>query len=367
MMGSGMCRKIHAALVASAMVFQTPVAWAQLADVDPALHAAVEALVTSDPEVARDPELAELCRGIAEATIVDPRERSAVTGEVVALQREGVDLSTVIPKEVRDAAREKFTQVQGEMREKLEALQATNPERAREIELMMREGERCMLAFESGERYAPSAEMVAHANEMFSDWKEGMLAQGAPPDFVARAEFEFTTWTGGEHFGMPGHEFTGPGGPMPSVEQMQAMGMTAEQIQMAHTYAGGEFPQGGMMAGPMEGHSMMAPTGGWEAAYTTTGGWETSYTGGTMETFMHEMGGTYGSTEIKTETQINQTEQQQHFQQQQVQERTEFVNHVGHLVDNDNNPATPDMVHSHEIHIHSDSTRHDHTTPGSGL
>lgn len=247
------------ALVALGLAMQgSPIAWAQLETVDPALYAAVEALVTHDPAVANDPELTALCREVAEATVLDPRERAAVTREVMELHREGVDLNTVVPPEVREAAREQFEKMQGQAREQLDALRASDPEAAREMELMMREGEQCMRAFESGERYVPSTEMVEHAKEMFSDWKEDMIAQGASPEYVARAESEFTQWSSGEAMEMmgPGHEMMGPGGEMPSLEQMEAMvasgQMTPEQLEMAKNY----MEQGGMEhfgPGPMEG------------------------------------------------------------------------------------------------------------------
>src|SRR3989338_885426 len=226
-----MCRRALAVFVAVGLVvLQAPsLAWAQLETVDPALHAAVEALVAHDPEIVNDPELAELCRTVAEATVVDPRERAAVTNEVIALQREGVDVSTVIPTEVREAAREQWTQVQGQMREQLETLRAADPQRAQEVELMMQEGERQMLAFESGEHYTPSPEMVAHAETMMHEWESDMVANGAPPEFIERAREEFARWSSGEMnemMGMmgPGHEMGGPGpGGMPSVEQMEQM------------------------------------------------------------------------------------------------------------------------------------------------
>jgi len=235
-----MCRRALAGVVAVGLVvLQGPsLAWAQLEMVDPALHAAVEALVAHDPEIVNNPELAELCRTVAEATVFDPAERAAVTNEVIALQREGVDLSTVIPTEVREAAREQWTQVQSQMREQLETLRATDPTAAREMELMMREGERCMLAFESGEHYTPSAEMVSHAEGMMREWASDMLAQGAPPEYVDRARQEFAAWSSGEMVG------PGPGG-MPSLEQMEQMvangQMTPEQLQMATEYMQGGF------------------------------------------------------------------------------------------------------------------------------
>lgn len=229
-------------LVVGLMMQTTPVAWAQLAEIDPALHAAVEALVAADPEVAGDAELAQLCRSVAESTVTDIRERAAVSNEVVAMQREGIDIASIIPTEVREAAREQFAKVQGEMQKELEALKSVDPEKAKEMELTMREGEKCMLAFESGERYTPSTEMVAHAEGMFKDWESDMISQGAPPEFVERAKMEFAAWSGGEHmgFGGPGTEFAGPMGgggmhEMPTLEQMQQMGMTPEQIQMAQT------------------------------------------------------------------------------------------------------------------------------------
>lgn len=246
-----MCRRALAGIVAVGfVVLQAPsLAWAQLETVDPALHAAVEALVAHDPEIMNDPELAELCRTVAEATVLDPAERAAVTSEVVALHREGIDLNTVIPTEVRDAAREQFTQVQGQMREQLETLRATDPQRAQEVEFMMQEGERCMLAFETGEQYTPSPEMVAHAEGMMREWETDMIANGASPEFIERAHQEFAAWSSGEMtevMGMmgPGHEMGGPGG-MPTPEQMQAMvdggQMTPEQFQMATEYMQGGF------------------------------------------------------------------------------------------------------------------------------
>lgn len=256
MSAGNMCRRVLAGVVAVGLVvLQGPsLAWAQLETVDPALHAAVEALVAHDPEIVNDPELAELCRTVAEATVLDPAERAAVTNEVVALQREGVDLSTVIPTEVREAAREQWTQVQSQMREQLETLRATDPQRAQEVELMMREGEQCMLAFESGEHYTPSAEMVSHAEGMMREWESDMLAQGAPPEYIDRARQEFAAWSSGEMVG-PGHEFGGPGpGGMPSLEQMEQMvaggQMTPEQLQMATEYMQGGFEsyQAGMEA-----------------------------------------------------------------------------------------------------------------------
>lgn len=331
-------RKLQVAVVVVGMVMQSsPMAWAQLETVDPALHAAVEALVAADPEVANNPELAQICRDVAEATVLDPRERAAVTSEVIVLQREGVDLSTVIPKEVREAAREQFTKVQGEMREQLEKLRAADPEKAKEMELTMREGERCMLAFESGERYVPSTEMVAHAQEMFGEWEKDMLTQGAPPEFVERAKLEFAMWSGGEPmqmgFGGPGHEFAGLAGHMPSVEQMQAMGMTAEQIQMAQTYPAGDI---GMSAGSshmpsveqMQGMGMTAEQIQMAETYASGGGHIEQWS---------------NSTDLRTDLQSTTTTASQ--------ERHETVGHL----------HGDGSTHSHDVHVHTDGTRHDHT------
>ena len=188
-------------------------------------------------------------RQVAEATVLEPAERAAVTNEVAAIHREGVDLNTLISPEVREAAREQFTQVQSQMREQVETLRATDPQRAQEVELMMREGERQMLAFESGEHYTPSPEMVAHAEEMMHEWETEMTAQGVPPEYIDRARTEFAAWSSGEMtevMGMmgPGHEMGGPGG-MPTPEQMQGMvdagQMTPEQFQMATEYMQGGF------------------------------------------------------------------------------------------------------------------------------
>src|SRR3989338_3498496 len=349
--------------VAVGLMCPSPVAWAQLADIDPALNAAVEALVIADPEVAGNPELAQLCRTVAESTVTDIRERVAVTQEAALMQREGVDMDTVIPQGVRDLARETFARVQGDMQRELETLRSVNPERAREVEFRMREGERTMQAFESGERYVPSPEMVAHAREMFSDWESGMLAQGAPQEYVEQARMEMARFSSGEGMmfgggpgrefggpgpmGGPGREFTGPaGGQMPSVEQMQTMGMTADQIQAAQ--AGGHTLDGMTYGGNWEGGSnygVNPATGGWEPNM----GGGMAYGGGTDWT---AGGGTYGgwdgssttmSTELRQDYQTNIT--------QAAQERYENAIHV-------HQDATS---HVHEIHVHSDNIRHDHT------
>lgn len=238
------------ALMAMGLSFpMSPAAWAQLETVDPALDAALDALIAHDPDIGGNAELAQICRDVAEATLRDPAERAAVTREVEQLYREGVDLSSVIPPEVREAAREEFARVQDQMRSELEALRSNDPEAAREMELMMREGERAMAAFESGERYVPSAEMVSHAREMFSEWETEMVSQGAPPEYLERARMEFARFSSGEmgFMGGPGHDMMGMGGPGPGgpnpqeimgpggmFEQMSAQGiLTPEQLQQA--------------------------------------------------------------------------------------------------------------------------------------
>ena len=298
-MNSGeMCRAVgRGALIVGLMMQSTPIAWAQLADIDPVLHAGVEALVTSDPEVAGNPELAQLCRDIAEAVVLDPRERAAVTQEAAILEREGIDVSTVIPTEVRETARARFNEMQSRMQAEADTLRASDPERAKGIELMMREGERQMLAFESGERYVPSTEMIAHAESMFKDWESGMLAQGAPPEFVERARMELARYSSGEGMmvGGPGHEFAGPGpgGGMPSIEQMQAMGMTPEQIQMAQAHPEG-MSTGRTYAEMMAGNAVYGTTD-WSAGggsnygiNPATGGWEPGMGGGAQSAYMPE-------------------------------------------------------------------------------
>ncbi|MBI3021573.1 MAG: hypothetical protein HYY59_06225 [Candidatus Omnitrophica bacterium] len=287
------------------------------------------------------------------------------------------------------------------MREQLEKLRASDPEKAKEVELTMREGERCMLAFEAGERYTPSTEMVAHAQEMFGDWEKDMIAQGAPPEFVERAKLEFAAWSGGEHtmgFGGPGQEFAGRAGPptteqmqamgmtpdqiqaamaqqqyieigssghMPTLEQMQAMGMTPDQIQAAQQYeASGNF-------------GVNPSTGGWEpnmggTAYTT-GGWESTYSGGTTH---WEGGSNYGINPATggwepgmggavytggetwtsggtTDQWSNTTEQRQDLQTTTTTAAQEVHENAIHL--------HGDVEHVHDIHVHTDSTRHDHT------
>jgi hypothetical protein len=255
-----MSRSALTALVVMGLIVQTaPAAWAQLETVDPALHAAVEAMVMHDPALLNDPELAELCRDVAEATILDPRERAAVTYEAAQLEREGVNLETLVPEEVRDAAREQFTRVQGELQAQLETLRATDPEAARELELTMREGEQCMLAFERGEQYVPSAEMVAHAEEMFREWETDMSARGVPAEVLERAREEFTQWSGGEHMAYEG---------MGAGHEMPAGGFQMEGWESA--FAGYEGPIDGMEhvnfeaygSSPMEAFEAWAATEG---------------------------------------------------------------------------------------------------------
>ena len=344
-------------LVIGLSVASSPIAWAQLETADPVLHAAVEALVAHDPAVASDPELAELCRQIAEATVVDPAERAAVTSEVVALHREEVDLSTVIPTEVREAAREQFTQVQGQMREQLETLRATDPEAARELELMMREGELSMLAFESGEQYVPSAEMVTHAQEMFNEWEAGSLAQGVPQEYIERARTEFAMWSSGEMQEMmtnPGYEMAGPGG-APSLEHMEAMvaagQMTQEQLQMAQEY----MQAGGFEVGPGTFESY-APSGGSEhlspmeafAAFEATAG--STVSPELMEQY-HEMAVQYE----------NQNYDNQQATAAATSTTTEtFVRFDAHTADH-NGDLVPE-TQQHPIFQHADGTCHDHDT-----
>jgi len=312
------------------------VVWAQLADVDPALHAAVEALVTSDPEVASNPELGELCRTVAEATILDPAERAAVTREVVALHREGVDVNTVIPQGVRDAARTQFTEWQGRAQAELETLRATNPELARERELFLREGDRAMRAFESGERYTPSTEMVAHAEGMMREWEQDALAHGASPEMIERAREEFARWSSGEMAQMmeamgPGHEMMGPGGPgeMPSLEQMEAMvaggQMTPEQLQMAKEYMQGGFEH----FGPAGFESYQAGMESYQAGME-------AYHAGMEQQYMEY---------TQVENLNYDTQQQQTF------ETYETATHT----------HEDQTAHQHTIHVHGDGTRHDHT------
>lgn len=313
------------ALVAGLILQIAPrVAWAQLAEVDPALSAAVESLIKNDPIVANDQELAQLCRQVAEATVVDPRERAAVTTEVVTMHREGVDISALVPSEVREAAREEFARLQGQMTEKLETLRTADPEKAREVELMMREGEQCMLAFEQGERYVPSQEMVAHAEGMFHEWEADAVSRGASPEFVERARTEFTMWSagGGEMMeammagGGPSQmgEFGSEPGHMPTTEQMQAMmdsgQMTPEQLQMAK-----DFMQHGGFEGMPQGSEGMVH--GFEGGFSAAGsGFEANAP--TFEQLQHDFGN-FAPTEQQYHEIVQQAEQQFHEQLEQYQ------------------------------------------------
>lgn len=297
-----MCRTAATALLVAGLVLPSPVAWAQLATVDPALAASVDALVANDPELTGDPELAELCRTVAEATVLDPRERAAVTREAAELVRQGTDLSEVIPDEVRQAAREQFVQMQGDLQEKLETLRATDPEAARELELMMREGEAQMRAFENGGEYIPSTEMVAHAQETFGEWKDVMLEQGVPADLVARAEAEFAQWSGG---GMsfsdmvqagPGDEMQGP----PTAEHLQQMASEGQISQeqfgqmMADLEAwtnGDDATRAALMEQYGGMHDGFGPQGGWEGFGPAGEGWEQYGGTETLADFQHDFFG----------------------------------------------------------------------------
>lgn len=385
------CREVFLALLVVGLTFQaSPLAWAQLREVDPALDAAVEALILHDPALVNDPELAQLCRQVAEATVENPRERAAVIGEAAALMREGTDLSTLIPTEVREAARERFTAVQGQMREQLETLRTSDPEKAREVELMMREGERQMESFTRGEHYVPSPEMMEHAKEMFGDWKESMMGQGAPPEMLARAEMEFTQWSGGEMMGTmgPGHEFGGPAGGMPSPEQMEAMvaagQMTPEQLQMATEYAAN--PEGFMSShsgyeafGPEAFGSGGPPGTTWEGGPHEGMIFE-AYGPGSMETSEHWAGSP--EMEFATPEQMEQfrevMEQYQPENQNDILQQQQFdlvqppsgetlVRTEPHVADHNNDGDTTDPVdtHPHEIFRHSDGSCHDHGTGGA--
>ena len=359
-------------LTMAIVLASSPLVWAQLPgqgvldDTDPALYASVQALIAHDPDIANNPELADLVRQVAEATALDPRERSAITHEVFQMHQEGVDVNTVIPSDVREAAREEFAKMQGQMQEQLETLRATDPEAAQELELMMREGELQMQAFESGEHYTPSPEMVAHAEGMMHEWESDMIAQGAPPEYIEQAHQEFAMWSSGEIGGMLGglgQEVGGPGG-MPTPEQMQAMvdsgQMTPEQLQMAKDYmqAGSEAYQAGM-------ETYQAGMESYQA------GMEAYQTG--MEAY--QAGMEYGQVmeqqyieQYAPENQNYDNLQQQQFDQSQPPPTEYKIRENTHIADHDGDPFTLES-HQHEIFRHvndpldpNDDTCHDHAT-----
>ena len=118
---------------------------------------------------------------------------------------------------------------------------------------------------------------------------------------------------------------------MPSAEQMQNMGMTADQIQAAQ--AGGHTWEGG------SNYGVNPATGGWEPNM----GGGTTYGGGTTD---WSTGGTStAASEFTADRQANATTA--------TQERTEFLGH------DHNSDGISD--HTHEIHTHTDNIRHDHT------
>ena len=236
------CRAVGTGLLIVGLSVQaSPIAWAQLETADPVLDAAVAALLQNDPDCQKDPELAATIRQIAEATVTDPRERAGVTHEVAAIHREGIDVGTIIPKDVvHEAAREEFGKMQEQARQMLESLP---PEERQRAELMMGEASRQFDAWEKGEKYVPSEAMKQEAEKMFQEW-----SKDASPQELEFARAEFAHWSAGEMMGPaggefgPGHEMMGPGheGGMPSLEQMQAMvdagQMSPEQLQMAKDY-----------------------------------------------------------------------------------------------------------------------------------
>ena len=316
-------------LIVGLTVQASPVAWAQLETADPVLHAAVTALLQSDPDCQKDPELAATIRQMAEATATDPRERVGVTHEVAAIHREGIDIGTIIPKDaVHEAAREGFGKMQEQARQGLESLP---PEERQRAELMMGEATRQFEAWESGEKYVPSEAMKQEAEKMFQEW-----AKDASPQEVEFARAEFSHWSAGEltgpggEFG-PGHEMMGPGGPgqemggpggMPSLEHMQAMvdagQMTPEQLTMAKEY---------MQQGGFEGN--VGPGAGGFEAYGPGGG--TEYQGMNPQEAFEHWAGTEGQSfspeqveqyremaeQYRPENQNYDNLQQQHFDQYQ--------------------------------------------------
>jgi len=138
-------------------------------------------------------------------------------------------------------------------------------------------------------------------------------------------------------FGGPGHEFAGPAGQMPSVEQMQAMGMTAEQIQMATSYGPemvGHGPMGPMEFGhtPMMGFEGPGPMGGYMPE-----GWAQNQTGE-----FHYVDTWSNTTDLRTDLQSTTTTAAQEVHENAIHMHGE-------------------VQHTHDIHIHSDGKRHDHT------
>jgi len=220
-------RTLTAAVVLG-MVLTGPggnMAWAQLETleaVDPALKVACEALIDHDPALA-DPELKEIFLEVAEATVEDPIERAAVTKEVLDLQQEGVNVMEAIPSKVRETARTEFAKVREKMQADLEALRTTDPDAAKEMELAIREGERCMLAFEAGERYVPSPEMVTHAKEVFESWKENAVANGVSDRELRMAELSFQAFSQGETMPMMEGGFGQMGGEPPTETEINQM------------------------------------------------------------------------------------------------------------------------------------------------
>lgn len=373
-----------------ALMVPSPGAWAQLADVDPALSAAVEALVAHDPELAADPELAELCRDIAEATIVDPRERAAVAYEVVSMQREGVDVATVVPPEVRDAARGELERMQEQARQLAESL---SPEERQHAELMMREASRQFDAWESGDRYVPSTEMVEVARGMFDTW-----AEDATPEQRQWADQEFARWSSGDLMG-PGFEMMGPGHeggmgsppPKEHFDQLLAEGQI-NQEEYAQALEGMQAFQEWETAGrdPEKFKELMEQFGGmhegefgsWEGHYAGDfefgqeaygpGGFETygaEFGASPMEAFEHWAGSEQFSPEMEAQYREMAEQYQQEFETHVDVENNVYDSQQAQYFDQyggGSQPQTETLVatHDHDLNGLDDEYHYDTNSDG---
>jgi len=191
------------------------------------------------------------------------------------------------------------------------------------------------------------------------------IAETATPEQRTMAERMFGEWSAGEmpgpNFGEmgPGHDF-GPGN-MPSLEQMQAMGMSAEQIQMAqeHMQQGGMIPEGFGPGSGMEmeqyGMSPMEAFEHWAAENHMTPEMEAQY---------REMAETY---QQEFENQNYDTTQSTNFDTYQPPSGgggsgETLVRTETHVADHNGDGDTTDLVdtHPHEIYRHTDGTCHDH-------
>lgn len=162
---------------------------------------------------------------------------------------------------------------------------------------------------------------------------------------------EFATWSEGGQTDQSGQ---------PTPEQMQAMGMSQEQIQMAEAYAQGEMP-----AGVAPGEVPTFEHSNFEAYAPSE--IETYTPGGDYEHQIEQFGPEHEYTLPENQTYDNTQEQLQTQSQtpspapspEPPPSTESLLRSEDHFADH-NGDTVPEH-HLHEIFQHSDGTCHDHT------